>query len=104
MKKNEVLYKVEWFGRGHVLMSRNYVRDRESVKEYVDYAMERIRNERPPSTLVEGNSPESFVALDRTYSSGIKINIADRSRIETPYNDIVDKFGEARLLGPNPLR
>ena len=91
MNNPEVVYIVEWFGRGPTRLSQNITKDRKGLQKYID----KVLNERNNYVKIEGNSPDYFTAFDAQDNySGIRIY----SR------PVIDKFEHIDLLGPNALR
>ena len=90
MIEPEVVYIVEWFGRGPTRLSQNITKDRKGLQKYID----KILNERNNYVKIEGNSPDIFTAFDASDNySGIRIY----SR------PVIGKFEHIDLLRANAL-
>lgn len=90
MNNPEVVYIVEWFGRGPTRLSQNITKDRKGLQKYID----KILNKRNNHVEIKGNSPDIFTALDASDNySGIRIY----SR------PVIDKFKNINLSCPNAL-
>ena len=86
----EVVYIVEWFGRGPTKLSQNITKDRKGLQKYID----KILCDRNNHVQIKGNSPDIFTAFDASDNySGIRI-------LSRP---IIDKFEHIDLLRPNAL-
>lgn len=86
----EVVYIVEWFGRGSTKISQNITKDRKGLQKYID----KILCNRNNHLKIEGNSPDYFTTFDVTDRySGIRI-------FSRP---IINKFENMDLLCPNAL-
>lgn len=86
MNEPEVVYIVEWFGRGLRKLSQNITKDRNGLQKYIDRLLNRNNN-----SEIEGNSPDMFTAFDTKDRSGIRIY----SR------PVIDKLEHIDLLCPN---
>ncbi len=90
MNEPEVVYIVEWFGRGPTRLSQNITKDRKGLQKYID----KLLNENYIGNKIEGNSPDYFTAFDAHDNySGIRIY----SR------PVIYKFEHIDLLRPNAL-
>lgn len=90
MSNPEVVYIVEWFGRGPTRLSQNITKDRKGLQKYID----KLLNERNNHVEIKGNSPDIFTAFDASDNySGIRIY----SR------PVIDKFKNINLSYPNAL-
>ena len=85
----EVVYIVEWFGRGPTRLSQNITKDRKGLQKYID----RLLNKRNNDVEIKGNSPDMFTALNVKCRDGIRIY----SR------PVIDKFEHIDFLCPNAL-
>jgi hypothetical protein len=86
MNKPEVVYIVEWFGRGLKKLSQNITKDRKGLQKYIDNLLNRNNN-----LEIKGNSPDVFTAFD----------INDRSGICIYSRPVIDKLEHIDLLCPN---
>ena len=90
MSNPEVVYIVEWFGRGPTRLSQNITKDRKGLQKYID----KLLNERNNYVEIKGNSPDIFTAFDASDNySGIRIY----SR------PVIDKFKNINLSCPNAI-
>lgn len=95
--KEDEVYEVRWHGRGRILMSRSYCRDRSSVQQYIDATLKKLAKINAFHVQINGNSPDYFETIDKNdYDSGISIRKVDKPQI--PFNVIADKFEDLRLL------
>jgi hypothetical protein len=85
MNKPEVVYIVEWFGRGLKKLSQNITKDKKGLQKYIDSLLNRNNLE------IKGNSPDIFTAFDTKDRSGIRIY----SR------PVIDKLEHIDLFCPN---
>ena len=86
----EVVYIVEWFGRGQTKLSQNITKDRKGLQKYID----KMFIERNNNVAISGNSPDYFEAYDMN-NDGSGIRIFSRP--------VIDKFEYIDLLRPNAL-
>ena len=90
MIEPEVVYIVEWFGRGPTRLSQNITKDRKGLQKYID----KLLNKRNNYVEIKGNSPDIFTAFDKSDNySGIRIY----SR------PVINKFEHINLSYPNAL-
>lgn len=88
----EVVYIVECFGRGHVILSQNITTDKKGIQKYIN-RMIRI-SEVDKHVQLEGDSPDRFSCIDRNdNNSGIHIRSLP----------IINKFEHIDFLCPNAL-
>ena len=97
---DDEFYEIRWYGRGRVLMSRNYCRDRESVQKYIDSVHERISLYGSRGCQLIGSSPDFFIAVGAD-QSGIDIRKVKEAR--EPYNRLEDRFDQLHLLYSCPF-
>ena len=89
MNEPEVVYIVEWFGRGGSKLSQNITKDKEGLQKYIDKMFIKRNN----NVAISGNSPDCFEAYDINDGSGIRI-------FSRP---VIDKFEHIDLLRINAL-
>ena len=87
-------YEIRWYGRGHVLMSRNYVRDKESVQKYIDGVFLRL-SQRPDGSHTTGHSPNFFVSFGPDQAG---VDIRKVNEAKWPYNRLEDRFDQIHFL------
>ena len=87
-------YEIRWYGCGHVLMSRNYVRDRESVQKYIDGVFVRL-SQRPDGSRTVGRTPDFFVSLGPSQAG---VDIRKVKEAKWPYNGLEDRFDQIHFL------
>lgn len=93
-------YEVRWYGRGRVLMSRNYCRDSESIQKYIDRVHEKISLYGSGGCRLIGSSPNYFITFG-TDQSGIDIRKVKEAR--WPYNMLEDRFDQLHFLYSCPF-
>lgn len=95
--KNINIYEVRWHGRGRILMSRSYCRDRVSVQKYINDIKEKCLRLNAYNVQMKGSTPDYFETIDKSdFDSGISIRKINKPLI--PYNMIVNKFDDLYLL------
>jgi hypothetical protein len=93
-------YEVRWYGRGRVLMSRNYCRDSESIQKYIDRVHEKISLYGSRGCRLIGSSPDYFITVGID-QSGIDIRKVKEAR--WPYNMLEDRFDQLHFMYSCPF-